>query len=496
MKKSRILVLKIIAFGLPFLVWTAASLAAGPGYFPLPWETIADSALLFAAGGTWHHLGLTALRVLAGFGIALFAGLAAGLFRGIFKPFEIVTDPLVHFFQRVPPILWAIPVLFIAGFGFLSPVLVIVLIVFPLVTINISEGMKTLPRENREMLALFAPRPAVYLRELIFPHLGPSFSASLKIGLSLAVKASVTGEFFCANDGAGFMLNAAYQNARIRSVYAWGLLIILFIMAFDLAIKLTFKFLVGGREKERRRDQKLLSRERTSEKSGAGCAPSVIQTRPAQAPLRTNGVCFSYAHHKKQPASGLLLKDISLTLPSGTIVLISGDSGIGKTTLLKLMAGLLTPQNGSVERPGSRISFMFQEDRLLPHRTALGNAALPCRYADRGGSFPFLNAARVLSRTGMGHALSLFPDELSGGMKRRLSLARCFSAAPSLILLDEPFHGLQKEARAALWAEFINLWQESPCPAAVVTHYPEEFPEAPFLTRYRLEGKPATLVPQ
>ena len=99
----------------------------------------------------------------------------------------------------MPPLLWAIPIVALMGVGHLPTIIVIGLITFPLVAVTIGEGMSTLPRVYGEMLAVFAPGFRPRLRELVFPHLRPFLGASLKAGLVLAVKASVTAEYFGAN---------------------------------------------------------------------------------------------------------------------------------------------------------------------------------------------------------------------------------------------------------------------------------------------------------
>ena len=138
------------------------------------------------------------------------------------RELDALFKPLVVFFQGMPPLLWAIPLVALMGIGHVPTIVVIGLITFPLVAVTIREGMSTLPRELGEMLTIFAPGFAPRARELIFPHLAPFLGASLKAGLVLAVKASVTAEYFGANDGIGFQIQAAYMSLRIRSSFRLG----------------------------------------------------------------------------------------------------------------------------------------------------------------------------------------------------------------------------------------------------------------------------------
>jgi ABC-type nitrate/sulfonate/bicarbonate transport system ATPase subunit len=133
-----------------------------------------------------------------------------------------------------------------------------------------------------------------------------------------------------------------------------------------------------------------------------------------------------------------VLQDFSLTLPPTGVVSLVGPSGCGKTTLLRLLAGLESPQSGTVSGvAGLRVSMVFQEDRLLPWETAWENAVT----APLEGTRP---AAEWLGALGLGDSLDQHPGVLSGGMKRRVAIARALAAPHDLLLLDEPFAGLDE----------------------------------------------------
>lgn len=146
----------------------------------------------------------------------------------------------------------------------------------------------------------------------------------------------------------------------------------------------------------------------------------------------------------------VILKDFSLDLPDTGITALAGPSGCGKTTLMRLLAGLEAPQSGTLEAPQGRdTAFLFQENRLLPGLSAGDQirAVLP-----RGEDpLPWLAAV------GLGDEAATLPDALSGGMQRRVALARClaYGRDKKLLLLDEPFAGIDPERTVSLM-EFIR----------------------------------------
>ena len=140
----------------------------------------------------------------------------------------------------------------------------------------------------------------------------------------------------------------------------------------------------------------------------------------------------------KSFGSRVLFDGFSLTLPDRGFYCLSGPSGSGKTTLLRIISGLDTDYSGTVVTEG-RISYVFQEDRLIPSLTALENVNAVCRDSEKAEYF--------LSRLDMEGSAGLYPRELSGGMKRRTAIARALSFPHDIMLLDEPFSGLDGELR-------------------------------------------------
>jgi NitT/TauT family transport system ATP-binding protein len=169
-----------------------------------------------------------------------------------------------------------------------------------------------------------------------------------------------------------------------------------------------------------------------------------------------------------------ILSDVSAEFPEGQTTCILGPSGCGKTTLLRLIAQLIEPDSGSITGlHGHRISFVFQEDRLLPWKTVAENISLVLKHTvDRDALERSVRDHLVLVQ--MDDYGSHYPHQLSGGMRQRVAFARAFSYPSSIILLDEPFKGLDVPLKRQLMDNVEQLLRQDKRTAIYVTHEPEE----------------------
>ena len=181
-------------------------------------------------------------------------------------------------------------------------------------------------------------------------------------------------------------------------------------------------------------------------------------------------------------AGKMLFNNFSLDLDDRGPTALLGSSGCGKTTLLRLMAGLLKPSGAdpdSVIERGGEVSFVFQENRLLPWYTALENVSLPIERS-MGKAAARERAREFLRRVSLEDRADAWPSELSGGQAQRASFARAFACPAPIVLMDEPFQALDIPLRLQLMESARSLLEQEKRLAVVVTHDPRE---AIFLAR-------------
>jgi nitrate/nitrite transport system ATP-binding protein len=177
------------------------------------------------------------------------------------------------------------------------------------------------------------------------------------------------------------------------------------------------------------------------------------------------------------------LKDINLNIQQGEFVSIIGHSGCGKSTVLNLIAGLLAPSSGhlfcagrEIAKPGPDRAVVFQNHSLLPWLTCFENVLLAVESVFKTESQvqKDLRAIDALALVGLSHATDKRPNELSGGMKQRVGIARALAMEPKVLLLDEPFGALDALTRANLQDELMAIMAKSGATAVMVTHDVDE----------------------
>jgi NitT/TauT family transport system ATP-binding protein len=207
------------------------------------------------------------------------------------------------------------------------------------------------------------------------------------------------------------------------------------------------------------------------------------------------------SHVYATPGGGDLrvLDNISFHVKAGEFIAIIGASGSGKTTLLRIIAHLIAPTAGAisidgkpVERPGGKVSFVFQRDSLWPWRTVMANTTYGLEIRGMERSAAERQAQEYLDLVGLNGFEAYYPHQLSGGMRQRVNLARALAVDPDVLLMDEPFAQLDAQTREIMQLELTRIWQETGKTILFVTH---QIDEAVFLGDrvVTLSSRPGTI---
>jgi NitT/TauT family transport system ATP-binding protein len=180
---------------------------------------------------------------------------------------------------------------------------------------------------------------------------------------------------------------------------------------------------------------------------------------------------------KSFPNGTLALKGFDLEVRQGEFVSLLGPSGCGKSTALRIIAGLSEPTQGTVEWASAgaqarngRIGFVFQEPTLMPWTTVFNNVRLPLKLSGVEADTASARVGAALERVGLHNFSSVYPRELSGGMRMRVSIARALVTEPELLLMDEPFAALDEITRFRLNDDLLTMWQALGTTIVFVTH--------------------------
>ncbi len=190
--------------------------------------------------------------------------------------------------------------------------------------------------------------------------------------------------------------------------------------------------------------------------------------------LNVNRLTVSYG-------ANTVVQDLSFSFPEHAVIGLVGQSGIGKTTLLNVLAGLIRPKSGEVKHSYQRPAYIFQEPRLFPWMTALENVSTVCNDSKKASAW----LVRLLPGL---EVANKYPGELSGGMKQRVSIARALSYEGDIYFLDEPFKGLDSETRQATAQAFFDAVHGKT--VIMVTHDEEDLAFCDVILR--MDGTPVS----
>ncbi|MET0221067.1 MAG: ABC transporter ATP-binding protein [Tardiphaga sp.] len=206
---------------------------------------------------------------------------------------------------------------------------------------------------------------------------------------------------------------------------------------------------------------------------------TVQATTSALGEGRTPSPKISLRDVTRRHGASVALDRITLDIPASTFFVVVGPSGCGKTTLLRMLAGLDAPSEGEIRfsdpAPGRpQNAMVFQGDSLFPWMTVWDNAAYGLRMRNVASAEIADVVGHYLHKTGMHAARDLYPHQLSGGMRQRVSIARAFASDPDILLMDEPFSALDEQNKTLLHEELLRIWEETRKTVVFITHSVDE----------------------
>ncbi len=404
------------------VVWQLLALwVDNPLLLSTPGQTVWKLLILLKKPDFYRAVGSTLLRISAGAmcGFLAAAVLAAGSYRSLLL--EEVLSPVIGLMKTVPVASFVVLLLIWWGSGFLA-VAVSFLVVLPGLYHNILEGLHSTDRKLLEMAQVFRLSARALFFYIYRPALAPFLVSGLKTALGMCWKAGVAAEVIGIprfSLGEQLYLSKIYLDTAGVLAQTAGIVVLSVLLEHLVLwlVGLFFSWEPGIRKKGTAR-----SRTRGVDTGGR-------ERTEAQLVL----TCVTKAYGDRQ-----VLQDVSRVYRQGETYLLKAPSGSGKTTLFRLLCGLEEPDGGRITGD-VRISVLFQEDRLCEAYSALCNVELVT--GDRE------EAARALEKLLEPDVLEQPVKTLSGGMKRRVALVRAMEAEADMVLLDEPFTGMDQETR-------------------------------------------------
>ncbi len=416
-KKNWILKLIIIVGWL--LVWQAVSLLVGNKILLVgPIEALGTLLKKLAEISFWQACLGSVLRISLGFLLGLVVGILLAMPSYRFPVMEEILSPVMTLLKAVPVASFVVLFLIWWSSAYLATVISFC-ITLPNLYINTLEGMKSTDKKLLEVAKVFKMSKMDGFFYVYRPSLKPFWDSAIALAAGMSWKSGVAAEVI------GLPANAIGEQLYMSKIYldtagvlAWTVVVILLSVGFERLVKGLGNLFFAW------------------EPSCKGIAKS----QSSRENLELQHVSKAYSGQK-------ILEDFSAKYCHGQVYTFHSPSGSGKTTLFRLIAGLERPDCGDIHLAGQGISYLFQEDRLCEEYSALKNVELVTGNVQE--------AEKALSSLLLKEDIYKPCKELSGGMKRRVALVRAVVAGRDVLLLDEPYNGLDEANRERV-AQYIS----------------------------------------
>lgn len=405
----------------------------------------------------------TLLRIAATIAIDTVIAFLLGIAAGVSKRIEAALSPFETAMRAVP----TMGVLLLSLIWFnseITPIFVASLIALPLLYRGVVNGVKNIDIRLIQMSTGFKVSFVRKLTQLYIPSIRPFTLTAYSATLGLLVKVMVTAEVLSQpRRGIGTEFQIARAQLDTATIFGWGIIVIVFAALMEQAAKRILSY-NKARKAMQTADIAFSDTHVDTEEYSDTDVYADIGKQAAE--IHIDRISFNFE-------SVPVFQSFSLEVKPARINYILGRSGRGKTTLLFLIAGFLHPQRGTIRisPPDAKIGFAYQDLRLIPHLTAEQNIRyiLPPDYGTEKAKRIARQYLQMFGLQGFEHFL---PAELSGGMQRRVSLARALAYPSEILLLDEAFDSLDPETKKAAAKVFSRIVRQQRRTVLCVTHDP------------------------
>lgn len=411
-------------------------------FLPSPGETAASLKNLIGTQEFLRSIGFSLGNITKGFLLGVAVGILLAVMASRTSFLEIFFSLPIRVVKATPVASFTILALLWMKSGTLS-ILISFLMVLPVIYTNVLTGIKETDKMLLEMAEVFHVKWLLRIRYIFLPSVLPYLLSACSVAIGLAWKSGIAAEVIgIVKESIGNHLYQAKIYLEIPELFAWTIVTIIISILFEVLvlriIKAVERAMLGNNDETNLQDEKV---DIPEEK-----ADFVFQNEKAV--RKTEPVELITFSHVSKSYSGLsVLNDVSFSISSGKPLALMGQSGIGKTTMLRLILGLEKPDSGEIRKAetAKNLSVVFQEDRLCEGTSVYRNLLLVCRTKQQKQSIP-----AILKGMGLSACSNKRVSKLSGGMKRRVAIGRALLADQPVILLDEPWKGLDEETKHAV----------------------------------------------
>lgn len=426
------------------VVWHVISLFYTNLILPGPFITVETLFNLLRDSTFWTQFLNTFFKSLTGLFVSLGLGIPLGFLAGLNKKFDDFIRPTVMFFQGAPIVSYIAISMLWFGIGFYTPVFVAFVVIFPTIVFNISNGIRSTDKNLIEMAKLYKIPNNLIRKYIYFPSIIPFIVSTLKIISGTLWRAIVVGEFLAGAYGIGYSLSLSKATLKTEEVFAYTIFLIIVGIIFEKSLL------------------KINLNPKISIKKSLSYTP--IKKSKNIKDIEFNNVSFSYNDNT-------VIKDLNLKIETNNTTALIGESGSGKTTILYLLSKHRKNFRGNILNVPNKISFVYQDDRLIPWLNVNDNIKIV------NPNLKDTDIKDYLSMMNIDNKQFIYPEKLSGGMKKRVNIARALAYNPELLLLDEPFSSLDLKTKYNLIEDLIEIFSEKNITTLIVSHDPYEISE-------------------